>query len=305
MDTRCGGLHGSRSGVRGGGQGLGAGAGGTPRGTTASPVPVKTSPKLAESAPAADGSWLVWTQHTRHKPRWSDAFAQFGTRRPVRLNERGIQGYTGGVDGHTAVYYQDARGGRTALYTFNLRTRVRHRLPQSLSGDLALNPTISGRRVLFDRITWSDDFQRIILYNLATHAATRLASARLDDTGSSGVGAGQVNGRWAVWLKFWEGASGSQEALIRYNTKTQSRQRITGDGFGPAVSSDGTVYFLRGYPVRTLYRVSVGGTEKEVAQLPGYASDLFVKDRSNGGHAIYFATSHGGRNVDVYKIVDN
>lgn len=286
---------------------LGAGPGGAQQAAaTASSVPIKDSPRLVESAPAADGSWLLWSQNTRQRPGGSNVFAQLGTRTPVRLNERGIRGYTGGVDGHMAVYVQDARGGRTDLYTYNLRTGVRHRLPPAISGDMALNPTISGRWLLYYRITWSDEVQKIILYDRVTHSSRRLASARLDDRGSSGVYAGQVNGRWAVWMKDSSRADGSTRyAVVRYNTKTQQKQLITVDGIGPAVSSDGTVYFLRGYPARTLVRTSVGGTETEVAQLPGYAFDLFVKDRSDGRHAIYFDTNYGGRNVDVYKIIDN
>ena len=123
------------------------------------------------------------------------------------------------------------------------------------------------------------------------------------------MGAGQVNCRWAVWLKVFPGNYRDIFAVVRYNVRSQHRQRITLNGHDPAVSSDGTVYFLRGWDlVRDLVRVGVGGTETVVAQLSaqvsGYPSDLFVKDRSDGSHVIFYETKVIRGSFDIYKIVD-
>ena len=288
----------------------GTAAGEVPAALTGSPVPVKASPTLAEQGPAADGSWLVWSHNSRRKPRWSNSFAQSGSGLPVRLNERGTQGTTGGVDGDRAAYTQwsERRGIRRGkVYVFNLATGNRRPLPAKVSGDGSSDATISGRWFLYSReyvYPGAAVVSHVMLYNRHTHELRRVAAGSYRTVG---VFPGQVNGRWAVWSDSWESAS----HVFRYNVVTKAKERIAGDDtsfvFDPAVSSDGTMYFLRVRSgITDLVRLPVGGTETVLAQMSGYVSDLFVMDQTDGSRVVFFQSAAGIRKQsDLYQIVDN
>ena len=244
------------------------------------PVVVKASPRN-EIAPAAAGDWFAWSRSRGKRESPFDVFAQQTGSPAFKVNPRGTQAFTGGIDGTTLVY-QLIRGRRSLhsdLRLYDLATR--HQLPMPAfvnSPRWECCATISGGWILYNRgMERSAATQLVLLRNLTT------GEQRVLDTISgrnSVVSAGQLNGNFAVWQRCdphprckifrYDLASGSATALAPTPGKIV---------YGPSVNLSGTVYYAQsdrgcGKSVQLVKQPVDGAAQAILALPPG--QDLVV-----------------------------
>jgi len=201
-------------------------------------------PRVGEYQPVRGGGWIAWQQNTRRRPRHYDVFA-----RPVdggskfRVNAPATNGANGDIEGDLLVYQQFEQG-RSGLRFFDLATRHRSNPPNGINTEhWEYWPSMSGRWLLFGRLQ-ENGTRRVILFDLSTGVAKRLARVRGED---AFLAPGQVSEDWAVWYRC---PSGSPCNVVRYQISTGESDVIANlhglKHHSPSVDSDGTVYYALG-----------------------------------------------------------
>ena len=196
---------------------------------------------------AASAKWLAWGQSSRRHPR--DGFLvvkKRGGDERFKVSPKRGQATLGGFHGSKLVYQEFRRswdnGGRSDLRMLDLRTKKSRALRHFNTRHYEFHPSISGRWILFGRLDHKHNRGTVHLGNLRTGQTVTLD--RMIATRSI-LQIGQVNGDYAVWLKWLRGGL---PRLIRYNIATGQRDVVPNNGkynWAPSVTEDGTVYFGR------------------------------------------------------------
>ena len=196
---------------------------------------------------SVNDTYLIWTESSVAFPNRYHAYGKVrGASRGFRLNPAGTRGYTGGIDpDQDRAIYQQIDGRASDIYTINLGTRRRTKLPGPINTSRwEWGPRISNAFYLFAR-----DASRattLFLYDRATRTLEKLVSL---DLMTFYVAPGSVGERYATWS-----VCGPRHcnAFIR-DTDTDLTRRIpTPDGtsrYAPVVhEAEGQVYFVRSGP---------------------------------------------------------
>ena len=233
---------------------------------------------------------LTWSQSRPGARSSYDAYLQQHGGPAVKLNLRGVA-WSGDVDvpRHTAVY-QQARGGDSKIMFYDWITQRREAAPELVNTPAwEFHPRLQSDYLLFGRETWQTrpHVYRLMLFNLADGTIRTLDSIR-HGYNYGAVIPGQVNGDWVVWEKatdYW-----SDMHVVRYNLVTRAKEDVPAAAdhydYGPSVTRDGTVYFVRsrsscGWDVRI--RSFSGEGTALVSSLPqGTAADYTYAEERPG-----------------------
>jgi hypothetical protein len=210
------------------------------------PAPVKASSR-EEVSPTAGGDWFAWSRSRGKRESPFDVFAQQAGHAAFKVNPKGTQAFTGGIDGTTLVYQllRGRLGARSDLRLFDLATR--HQLPMPAgvnSSKWECCGTISGGWILYSRgQAYSRDAQLILLRNLTT-GEQRVLDAIRNRRGVTS--AGQLNGSFAVWRRCDPHPNCK---IFRYDLGSASATALpTAPGkvvYSPSVNENGTVYYVQ------------------------------------------------------------
>jgi hypothetical protein len=200
-----------------------------------------------EFNPAADGVYVAWTANTFRRQGHYDVYFSLNGGPRQRVNPSGTQASAGGIDGTELVYTEFTRDGAD-LVLYELATETRLPTPFGVNtGRYEFNPTNSGDHLLFerDRFRRRAKVERVVLHDTSTDAETILAT---EERGHKFLGAGQVNGNWAVYFR-----CGTLVCdVFRYDIANDETVRVpNGDRkqqYAPSVSDTGVVYFVRSPP---------------------------------------------------------
>jgi hypothetical protein len=217
-----------------------------PAGAVSGPQRILAGPEDQLLASAND-TYLIWTESSVAFPNRYHAYGKVrGTNGVFRLNPAGTRGYAGGIDpDQDRAIYQQIDGRASDIYTINLGTRRRTKLPAPLNTTRwEWGPRISNAFYFFAR-----DASRattLFLYDRASKTLEKLVSL---DLMTYYVAPGSVGERYATWT-----VCGPRHcnAFIR-DTDTDLTRRIpTPDGksrYAPVVhEAEGQVYFVRSGP---------------------------------------------------------
>jgi len=191
-----------------------------------------------------NATYLIWTQNSVGFPNRFNAYGKArGTTDVFRLNPPGTRGYAGGIDpDQDRAIYQQIDAAASDLYTINLATRRRTKLPGPINTDRwEWGPRVSNAYYFFAR-----DASRattLFLYDRASKTMEKLVSL---DLTRFYVAPGSVGERYATWS-----VCGPRHcnAFIR-DTDTDLTTKIPApDGrprYAPVVDeTEGQVYFVR------------------------------------------------------------
>jgi hypothetical protein len=284
-----------------------------------SPVAVKATAR-SEVAPAAAGDWFAWSR-SRGKRLQSpfDVFAQQAGHAAFKVNPKGTQAFTGGIDGRTLVYQllRGRLGARSDLRLYDLATRQQLPTPAGVnSSKWECCATISGDWILYSRgRAFSRDTQMILLRNLAT-GEQRVLDAVQNRRGVTS--AGQLNGNFAVWRRC---NPLPKCELFRYDLASASATAMpTAPGkitYSPSVNKNGTVYYGQsnrgcGKSVQ-LVKQPVDGAAQVILSLPAgrdidvtYADQLVTPPppRVQTTRIYYALVRCKPRGWDIYRVDD-
>jgi hypothetical protein len=312
--------------------------------STTSPTPVreKTAPSpISESGPAGKSGWFLW-ERANFRKGTQDYLAQNNGGPWIRINAPATFGRQGDVGRGRVVYSQERihryQSTQTDIWQYDLRTGHRSRLPRPINTRADEGqPSVSGQYLLFQRLIrpglYAVDTEKVMLFDRRRQVMKTLAVARRpprDDFAPS-VATGQLNGRYASWLRVvwtekslgggsYYDAPHSLVGLYDVETGNLVTHRLPPSSFvsTSAVSSNGSLYYVQ-YAVTAsadesvtpgcLMKQALGGAPELIAKMPSrhLVSDLYVDDRSDGSHLVYFtvADSEGtaGGN-QIFSITD-
>jgi len=120
------------------------------------PTKVLVMPAI-QVLPFSNGTYLAYTSNSRSEPKHFNAYARrLSDGRTIRINASGTEGFEGGFDpGTNTVIYQQVKSASSDIYTFNLDTRVRHRVGQIDTKRWEAQPRISASSITFFREYYS------------------------------------------------------------------------------------------------------------------------------------------------------
>lgn len=197
----------------------------------------------AQFFPFVNATYLTWTQNSEQRPARYNAYGRLlagGDR--FKLNEAGTHGYTGGIDpGTNVAIYQQIDGDRSNLYTIDLVTLLREKLPSpvnSLKWEWA--PRISNSYILFQR-----DVQGTSTLYLYDRGADSVSAIHQIDYDRAFMIAGAVGDGYATWTV----CANACNAFV-YEIATDTKMKLPLPAgkhqYAPAVDEDrGNVYFVR------------------------------------------------------------
>lgn len=256
-----------------------------------------------EWGPAAGSGGIAWNRYNR---RDSWVLARVGTD-TFRVNSPRTYAWTGSIEGTELVYQRANRRG-SDIVTFDLASRSKMPSPDYVNTRWwEYYPTASGDWVFFARTNVNygqrREWRRLVLVNTVTGKSRTLAKGPR----RAELVPGQVSGDWAVWYECPESGC----VVYRYQISTKTKALIPQGGpeqYEPAVSSDGTMYFLRsgsacGRNV-TLVRRTLGGTESVLyAFAKGIDADgLYVYDGLSQDLYLDDVDCYNGNEGDIYKV---
>jgi hypothetical protein len=283
------------------------------------PAPVRAT-RANEMLPAAgydeSGSEvLTWSRSRPGAPWTYDAYLQRHGDPPVKLNTRGVA-WSGDLDvaRHLAVY-QQARGNDSKIIFFDWADTTRTAAPAAVNTPAwEFAPRIQGHYLLFGRETWQTrpHVYALMLYNLDDGTLTTLAVIH-HGYNYGAVIPGQVNGDWVVWQKatdYW-----SDLRVYRFNLVTGVKEQVPVSAgrfdYGPSVTADGTVYFVRsrsGCGRNVRIRSFSGGESTALVYAPpaGTAADsTYAEVRPDGSTQLLFiqlACTMPRANWNIYRL---
>jgi len=214
-----------------------------PSGAVTGPQQVLAGPE-DQILPAANDTYLIWSENSASFPNRFHAFGKVrGTTGRFRLNPPGTRGYAGGIDpDQDRAIYQHIDGQASDLYTINLATLQRAKLPSPINtGRWEWGPRISNSFYLFARDASSTT--TLFLYDRAAQTMERLVGF---DLTRYYVAPGAVGERYATWSVC---GPLSCHAYVRDTETDQTRKIPAPDGrarYAPVVhEGEGLVYFVR------------------------------------------------------------
>jgi hypothetical protein len=219
----------------------------------------------SEVLPAASTTYLAWTVEIISENNFSSTVfgKELGTDTVFRVNPKGVDAASGGIEGSTLVYEQV---GDIAL--FDPATETPLDVPDGVNTNAQeYGPSISGSRLLFGRSRRAGT--SIVLFDTTTGTSQVLQSLPSSERTFTSSYPGQLNGNYAVW----ETATFGRRGLLRCNVwfcdnasgitmKIPNTEGVC--QHGSSVDTAGTVYFGRsglecGYGVE-LVELPLGGT---------------------------------------------
>jgi hypothetical protein len=215
--------------------------------SAATPIAVKAT-AYSEVSPAAGGDWFAWARAQERAPSPYDVWAQRAGQRPFRVNPFDTQAYTGGIDGDRLLYQLIPVLDRSDLRLYDLARRRHVPLPRGVnSRRWECCGTLSGEWLLFGRgKIQTRGRQLVLLHNVVTGRKRVLDSLR---NRRSSLGAGQVNGNYAVWTRCHpEPRCVVKRHDIAGRTTTTLIVPAGKAAYSASVSSDGTTYYARSGP---------------------------------------------------------
>ena len=263
--------------------------------------------RAQEALPSADAQHLAWSQATRRSPRYQLYMQRSGEPR-VRVNRPRTEGFSGGFEGETFVY-QEVRARQSNLQFYDVEGGGRSAPPAGVNTrHWEWRPTVSGDWLLFGRSNSAARVDRVLLRNLVTGETRQIGRLRW---GRRTIAeSGQVSGNYAVWYRCTPACD-----VFLYDIAARTTTRIPNPGrrqqYGPSVTSDGTVYFVRsgrgcGASVR-LVRHPLGGPSKVLAAV-GAGRDSFntyALENDDGTTTFFFDRVRCSTAAfDVLKLID-
>jgi hypothetical protein len=285
----------------------------------ATPTAVISTTRVSEFQPSFATGYLVWDQNSIAHPRHFNSFVKPTGQPRIRVNPRGTHSNGAAIDGTTVLYQEvGRRGSNLKLYDVNTGDRTG---PGSgvNTRHWEYEPGISADHLFFSRGNFegSSPWVRLILYDRLTEQSQVLAEA---DPRHKYLISNQVNGDWAVWeLCRLRDGNFTNCNVFRYQISTDETVRLPNPNrqqYGSAVTSDGTVYYVRtgredawvcGAGAR-LVRYPVGGPATVVASLPKGkdAFSMFAFEEADTSVTLYFdrITCRNGQSGDIYNLTN-
>lgn len=260
-----------------------------------------------EWGPVAGSGGIAWNRYNR-RDSWVLARVNADT---FRVNSSRTSAWTGSIEGDTLVYQRANRRG-SDIVAFDLSSRSKLPSPAYVNTRWwEWGPRASGDWVFFGRsnVNYGQrrEWRKLILTNTATGESRRLAMS--PRRGYQQLG--QVSGNWVTWYECSDD-SWADCSMYRYDIAGSVKElipQVTPAQWDPAISSDGTLYYLRGGRACgknvTLVRRTLDGTESVLYEFPASidAGGLYVDDGPTQDD-LYFhdiACEHGFAS-DIYKI---
>ena len=228
--------------------------------------------------------YLAYTQNSADRPIRFDLYVKPDGQPRWRATTNATSGAHPAIDlgnAHLGDVLAWSKGRRDAwdLAFTDLGTQEDVAVPAGINTNRAeREPSVSGDHLLFARGPRSGQpyADTVILYDLATDT-----SQVLDRTERGLVNAGWVSGDYAVWQK----CPGTHCVIFRYQISTDTTVRIPSDVpvvFSPAVTGDGTVFYVRsGFQCgqhTKIVKVTEGADPQTIYSFPDGvdATDLFA-----------------------------
>jgi plastocyanin len=282
----------------------------------ATQVPVLTSSN-GEFQPARSDTGLAWEQNTRAQPKHYDAIYRSDGGPTIQVNQPGSGAAMGDIAGGKVIYQQYkgtlyTRRGRSDIYSYDIATGARSKVPGVNSKRWEYWPSMSGPWVLFARhkVVKNKEIRWLFLRNLDTGEQLRLDRVKAKIKRRFFIGPGQVNGNYVVWS-----ACKPRCEVYRFDLITRTTQVITNPGAyqrAPSVTPGGTVYFSRGGKgcgdSVSLVRAAPDGSQEVMVQLQTGLDifDTYSHMAPSGVTEVYYERDVCGQPAggDIYKILD-
>jgi hypothetical protein len=268
-----------------------------------------------EGAPAASTAFLAWEVVN---PRFhSNVRAQaIGNDTSFRVNPKGTQAFTGGIDGSRLLYGQSVRGEDTDLVLVDLSTQTELGLPDGVNSNAyEFSPSISGSHLLFGRSGRRGE--KVVLFDTTTLASEVVYTKPDTDRREFTIIPTQVNGNYAVWqqLVFSTRTGDVSADVFLYDITAATTTKISSvdserpKQYGPAVDIAGTVYFGRssfacGENAQLISR-DLDGTETVLYEFPVNRDFFYSNAVSNPNNTtdVYFDRGSCGQDSgNIWKL---
>jgi hypothetical protein len=270
-------------------------------------IGVKTT-RAYEGYPAAGVDAIAWARWPfRGGHAWTAVVQRTGE--PARrANGWGTNGFPGGIDGDTLVF-QETRRRQSSLFLYDLASGMREDPPAGVNTrQWEWRPSVSGDWLLFGRQLTARKRDQVILRNVQTGASILLD--QVSWRGRKGAVPGQVSGNYAVWYRCMPRCD-VHLYDIAAGTRTRLTNQVGRHHYYPAVTDDGTVYFVRsrsgcGASVQ-LMRRAPGGRAVVLASFPARreVAQTSAVENADGSTTLLYDRFHCKTFAwDVLKVVD-
>ena len=269
-----------------------------PSASAATPQKVMDDRDVDELAFAASADYAVWSANSQARPRHYNSYVgpRDGTS-ATRVNPKGTDSYSVGIDGSTVVY-QVTNAGGWDLGMYDAATQAQLHVPDGVNTDSYEDrPSLSGDWLLFTRT--GAKRARIVLFQISTGSSTVLSEA---DAATTWLVSDQVNGDWATFERCRVRHGVFEHCnVFRYQISTAELAMVPNPGaqqYAGGVAEDGTVYLARtgnedawrcGLHSR-IVRYPVGGPAVVIAELrAGFDPySMFTADEADGSTTVFF-----------------
>ena len=263
------------------------------------PVVVVATDK-PELGPAASTTYLAWFVFGANFHANVRAQA-IGSDTSFRVNPKGTEAFTGGIEGSTFIYQLSALDEKPDLAMVDLSTRTDLDVPDGVNTNAAeFAPSISGAHLLFGRGIRHG--ASVVLFDTSTATSQVLYSKTETDRRFFNIIPIQVNGNYAVWMQtVISKRTGSPvrgdvflyDIAAAATTKIPHADAERPAQYGPSVDADGTVYFGRSSKAcgenAQLVSRELDGTETVLYEFP-----------RNRDFGFSFAVDNADNTTDVY-----
>ncbi len=253
-----------------------------------------------ELSPVASDSFLAWFVFSPNF-RSSVRAQATGSDTSFRVNPKGTNAFTGGIDGSTLIYEIQFPGEKADLAMVDLATQTELDVPDGINTNgNEYSPSISGSHILFGR---GFRHARIVLFDTAASESQVVYTRSETDRRFFQVLPNQINGNYAVWQQvafskrtnevididvfLYDIAAGTTTRLPETDPERPSQ-------YGSSVDAEGTMYYGRSSFVcgenAELVSRDLDGTESVVYTLPT-GQDFafsFALDNASGTNDVFF-----------------
>lgn len=209
-------------------------------------VAVLSSPSV-EIYPSASATELGWSQNSNAHPRFFNAFIRpLGGGKTVQVNAPGTRGFAGGFDGSRFIFQQISKKAQSDLRIYDTSSRHYVAVPNGVNTSRwERAPSMDGDYLVFNRDTY---LRERTTYRVVLHQISTGKEVILDSITSKGQAAyvytGQLTGDYVTWERCTK-TNGCDVYIYRISTGKTTKVPDRRQEYSPAVSSDGTVYFIR------------------------------------------------------------
>lgn len=256
-----------------------------------------------EWGPAAGSGGIAWNRYTK-----SSAWVLADTGGvPFRVNPSNTWAWTGSIEGDILTYQRANRRGSDIL-AFDIATVTSVASPAHVNSKWwEYYPSASGQWVLFARTNVGygrkHEWRRLILANKVTGETRVLANG---GRGASFL-PGQVSGDWVVWHNCPKYVCDVYRYQISSAT-TLKIPKVGPDQHSPAISSDGTMYYVRQGNAcgsnATIIRRAPDNSEVVLYSFPDgvEAAELYVYDGPQQDLYLQDVDCGNRYKSDIYKV---